>query len=172
MTKPKDIPQKVLDALSYDPDTGIFRWVVDPTSWISAGAIAGTKTPTGHIVIKYSGKNYPASRIAWKKVYGYDPRLEVDHINRNQLDNRICNLRLASGSQNNQNKTTRIDNTSGFPGVSFVRHIRKWKAKINIDGRYHNLGYYKTREAAYKIYKEASLKLHGEFSPFHNPTRE
>lgn len=55
---------------------------------------------------------------------------KVDHINNNKLDNRICNLRLVTTSENNRNRTKSQNTTSKYIGVSKIG--KKWKASIKI----------------------------------------
>src|SRR5262245_55156316 len=73
-----------------------------------------------------------------------DPKIGVDHINRNGLDNRRQNLRLASQAQNLGNTKTRTDNRSGYKGVGFHRQSRLWRARLK--GKL--LGLFKTPEQA------------------------
>ena len=92
-----------------------------------------------------------------------DPR-QGDHKNHNTLDCTDDNLRIATPSQNHQNRGRQINNKSGYKGVSF--HNRKWRATIRIKGEYFHLGYYATAEEAHAAYCEAAKRLHGEFSHF------
>ena len=58
----------------------------------------------------------------------------VDHINRNKIDNRLCNLRWVTSSENNKNYPTPITNTSGFKGVFFDRYC--WRTQWrNFNGK-------------------------------------
>jgi len=88
--------------------------------------------------------------------------IEVDHKNGYGLDNRKENIRICTRSQNNINKGKYKSNISGFKGVSESQ--KKWKAQIQINGKKIDLGRFKTKEIAYKIYCEAAIKYHGEFS--------
>jgi hypothetical protein len=88
--------------------------------------------------------------------------METDHINLNRLDNRRCNLRICTKSQNRKNYSKRSDNTSGFKGVT--KNNRNWRAHINKDGESINLGTFKTKEMATRAYDEAARKYHGEFA--------
>jgi len=92
--------------------------------------------------------------------------MQVDHINRNTLDNRKKNLRLCYQHQNKCNSGKRKTNTSGFKGVYKNRH--RWRAQIQFCGKLHYLGTFDTREAAHAAYCEAALRLHGEFANFGN----
>lgn len=90
---------------------------------------------------------------------------EVDHWSLDTLDNRKENLRIATRSQNNCNRGMRKDNTSGFKGVT--RHRFKsgyWIAQIMHHGKGYNLGHFPTKEQAAQAYREAALRMHGEFA--------
>lgn len=89
---------------------------------------------------------------------------EVDHINGNRLDNRRCNLRLATHEQNMHNARRRKDNSSGFKGVSWKVRDRKWYAAIEISGKRIHLGVFDTAEEAHVAYCGAADRLHGEFA--------
>ena len=91
----------------------------------------------------------------------------IDHINRNTLDNRLCNLRFATRSQNSVNVNSHYNSSSNYLGVS----IDKWSYKTNrfrSQIRYNNkvilLGCYLNEIEAAKAYNEAAIKYHGEFA--------
>ena len=83
--------------------------------------------------------------------------LEVDHINRNKLDNRKENLRVVSHSVNTHN---RKDNA----GVNKPAGRNKWKAIIYVNNERHYLGSFDTEEAARAAYQEAKIN-HGLIPP-------
>ena len=60
---------------------------------------------------------------------------EVDHIDKNSLNNHKSNLRLCTRKQNNQNASIRIDNITGYKGVSFNSLRNKFTAQINVNGK-------------------------------------
>lgn len=70
----------------------------------------------------------------------------VDHINRDTLDNRRENLRLATKSQNGFNSGMRKNNTSGYKGVDFHTTRGQYRARL---GATH-LGWFSTMEEAMK----------------------
>lgn len=81
---------------------------------------------------------------------GHGDKRWVDHINGDRLDNRRENLRVASSRLNSQNRAIINElGTSKYRGVCWVKERSRWKAYTHVNGRAHNLGYYKTeREAA------------------------
>lgn len=92
------------------------------------------------------------------------PDCAVDHINRNPLDNRRSNLRLATLSQNQHNRKLNKNNTSGFKGVSWHPSMKKWVATIRLNYKQYILGYFSDPKDAALAYREAALELHGEFA--------
>lgn len=162
----KDLTYKRLrEALTYDKDTGIFKWRISTGPRMKPGEIAGqTPNTKGYRQIKLDAVKYKAHRLAWFYVYKRWPADQIDHINEDKSDNRICNLREAAQWQNRANTGACKVNTSGFKCVSF-RH-GKWTARISKDGKRINLGCYKTPEKAHKVYVAASKKLHKEFSRY------
>ena len=90
--------------------------------------------------------------------------LFVDHIGGNDTrnDNRHCNLRLATCSQNVVNSVLSKRNTSGIRGVRF--RYNKWYAQITKDGKQIELGAFNTVQEATKARHDAELEYFGEFS--------
>jgi hypothetical protein len=87
-----------------------------------------------------------------------------DHRNHNTLDNRRDNLRIATRTQQQRNKRKNQKNTSGFKGV-YPKNGR-YAAQIKAGGKQIYLGTRDTAEAAHELYREAALRLHGEFAHF------
>jgi hypothetical protein len=68
--------------------------------------------------------------------------MEVDHINRNRLDNRRGNLRFVTPTENKWNMSLRCNNVTGVEGVNWHKQSRKWLVQIRMGGRRHTLGVY------------------------------
>lgn len=122
----------------------------------------GNYLPDGSYVVAlwHKGKNVSLARFLLDAVTG----VEVDHINRNRLDNRKENLRLCSKSQNCCNRAVRKDSTTGYKGVWFNSKTQKYKVEIGIEGKKKALGYFTQLRAAVLAYNTAALKYHGEFA--------
>lgn len=96
---------------------------------------------------------------------------QVDHKNRNKLDCRKGNLRIATNQQNCYNQGTKSTNTSGFKGVYKDRGV--WCSKITIKGVLRSLGYFgQDKEAAAKAYDRAAKENYGEFAVLNFPESE
>lgn len=72
--------------------------------------------------------------------------LEGDHINRDRLDNRRANLRVATRAQNAQNLASRRGGK--IRGVSWHAQHGKWRARVMLDGRENHVGLFDSKSDA------------------------
>lgn len=164
MNKKEMITQEeVKKMLHYDPDSGLFTWLIASARYARTGKRAGCVIGNGYIRIKIRGAEYKAHRLAWLYVYGLFPAMEIDHINGARADNRLANLRLATRSQNAINSGAKPSNTSGFKGCHWNKKDKKWCVQGSSNGKRYSLGRFTTVEAASEAYREFSKKYHGEF---------
>ena len=150
-------------ALSYDPETGLFTWLVTSRNgWV--GKTAGCLKKNRHIAIKLDGKHYQAHRLAWLYMTGVWPDSIIDHEDLDGSNNRWRNLRVATQSQNRCNTLKPLKNNSGFKGVSWYKRTNSWRAQIGIGGRKIALGFFDTPEAAHAAYCKAAAIHHKDFA--------
>lgn len=90
--------------------------------------------------------------------------MQVDHKNGNGLDNRRCNIRFCSKTENQRNKRILKSNTSGYKGVYLDKRTGKWYAQINVCYKKRRLGLFDTKECAALAYNNAAKELFGEFA--------
>lgn len=99
--------------------------------------------------------------------------MHVDHKNGNTLDNRRCNLRVCTHSENqwNRKRSHGATKLKGVTRISDPRAVRKWRATIQKHGRRTTLGmFYTALEAAF-AYDSAAVELFGEFASPNFPER-
>ncbi len=164
---PKPLPPlaELAEVICYDPDTGVFTNRVTRNNCAKAGAVTGCRNQhTGYVVIRFRRQLYLAHRLAWLFVHGVDPgELDVDHINGNQGDNRISNLRLATRRQNLLNSKRAVTNTTGVKGV--VRAKRgKFVGRIRTEHGFRQTKSFSTVEEAALAYSAISKEIAGEFA--------
>jgi hypothetical protein len=123
---------------------------------------------------KSRGVDYIRAEIDGKRIMLHrfimnvtDDNLEVDHENRNTLDNRKENLRIVTRSKNQQNKSKFKTNTSGITGVTWHKVVGKWLVRINVkEGKRVSIGYFDNIEDATITRLEAEIKYYGvDFAP-------
>ena len=145
--------------LEYNPDTGVFTWRVTRGGAARKGDFAGCLNSNGYRIIMVNGRFYRAHRLAWLYTHGVWPCGEADHINNIRDDNRICNIREATRSQNLAN--TRKHKGDLPKGVT--SHRRKFKAQLTVAGKRMFLGMFDTPELAHAAYCEAAQKAFGAY---------
>jgi hypothetical protein len=153
--KPNITQERLKQLLHYNPDTGKFTRL---TKWGSQqiGDELGCKSKFGYRYIGVDGKGYTAYTLAWLYMYGNFPSGDIDHINRNPLDNRKANLRIATPSQNNANQ----DTSRKYKGAYKNAKGTTWSAKLC--GKH--LGNFSTELDAAKAYDAAAIQKYGEFA--------
>jgi hypothetical protein len=171
---PKPLPARdeVIALLDYNPETGIFRWKsMDIRHKRLVGAEAGRLHANGYREIYLGKRLVKAHRLAWPIVHEVDPGDKlIDHINRVRSDNRIANLRLASGKENVANRTPRRTSKSGYRGVHFSAREKRYIAKIRRNGRSDTLGMFSTAAEASATYEKAASEYFGDrLSPLPPP---
>lgn len=160
------VPSRVRELLRYEPETGLFFWLVNRRGHAKSGDVAGCVDSDGYVLVKVCGVLFKAHRLAWWFVHGEMPIGEMDHVNRERADNRIANLRVATRRQNCWNSGGRRTKTGDGPkGVSFDKTRGKYLVRITIDGKLRNIGRFDTVERASEAYREAARRAYGEFAP-------
>jgi hypothetical protein len=97
-------------------------------------------------------------------ILGVGPDQQVDHINGNKLDNRRCNLRLATPQQNGWNRRPNAHTVTGLKGVGWHKRRCKYYARIQYQGMRCHLGFFEDAESAALAYDAAARTLFGAFA--------
>lgn len=95
---------------------------------------------------------------------------QLDHVDRNGLNNQKGNLRPANHSQNAANRLKHDGAfTSGFKGVEWSKAKNRWIARIRFQGKNFYLGHYKIESDAAIAYDWAAKVCFGEFARLNFP---
>lgn len=138
--------QRLKEFLRYDANLGEWTRIKSNSNRCKVGDKVGIIGTWGYRRIKIDGKRYQSARLAWLYMTGEFPEGEIDHIDRNPLNDVWTNLRVVSKSRNQWNKGIRVDNKSGISGVRFDG--KKWRAYIGIKGKDIHLGLFNTFDDA------------------------
>lgn len=146
---------------AYNPVTGSFVWTTSRRGVRPGAVVGGAERKDGYCRAKIDGKRFYVHRLVWLYVHGQWPCGEIDHINGNREDNRLCNLRDVQGRGNQENRRrANKSNNCGVLGVSFSAERSKYAAQIHVNRRRIFLGRYASAEQAHKVYLDAKRRLH------------
>lgn len=114
----------------------------------------------GYGQVRVGDSMYKTHRIIWLWCKGSWPKFEIDHIDKNKMNNRIENLEDVEHKRNQQNREIQSNNTSGYSGVSFHKPAGKYVARIKNSGELTHLGLFNTPEEAFLAYMLGKIKYH------------
>src|ERR1039457_2930911 len=147
-------------ALISDRDWSLVRWF----KWYALKDKNGRWYARSNVPITGSGgqRNIKMHRLILDLLG--KPWIEIDHRNRNGLDNQRSNLRRACRKQNMGNRRKNDNNTSGIKGVHWHKVGGAWCAKIGRLGKRIHLGLFHTKREAAAAYRQAAKEYFGEFA--------
>ena len=151
------ITQKRLkELLTYDQETGVFIWNVNRRGGrAKIGYVAGQHDRKGYLRIGIEGNRYQGHHLAWLYVFGFMPE-QIDHKNEAKGDNRICNLREATTSENTVFSKVNSIIQGRKKGCSFHKCVGKWQSAITRNGKKRWLGCFDSQVDARNAYLNAA----------------
>jgi len=138
--------ERARELFSYDPETGIVTRKITTGPRARKGYTLDT-VDEGYLVVRVDGRKYRVHRLIWFIVTGTWPKYEVDHEDRNKLNNKWKNLRDITATENVQN----VASSQG--GVSFVEKTQSWRATVQCYGKHIYIGGSKDRTVAEYLYE-------------------
>lgn len=144
-------------SFTYDCESGVLTRT-------RTNKLANSMDVQGYLVAFFNGKIYKVHRLIWAIVHGEFPKGQIDHINGNRSDNRLCNLRVVTQQQNSHNKQWDRRNKSGFTGVCWNKKASKWQAAISVNSKTIYIGVFSTPENAHLAYLNAKKVFHSSSS--------
>jgi hypothetical protein len=159
---------RLREVLSFDPETGVFRWKKRLAHRVQIGDVAGycearprKDNRTIYYQIGIDGRLYQAHRLAWLYVHGEWPTGHIDHLNGDGADNRIANLRDCAPVVNYQNRrVARVDSKTGLIGAFKNHKNSKYHSKIRVAGKQVYLGTFDSPEDAHVAFVAAKRMYH------------
>lgn len=168
----------VRSLVDYNPATGLLTWRARSAAMFKSNRTSAedkarawnnrfagepalsTVAVDGYLKGCLVGQHVRAHRVAWLIAHGSEPD-EIDHLNGDRADNRLCNLRSVSCSLNNRNRRRPLTNKSGVVGVCWAPSANAWLAYAH----HTHLGRFRTRAEA-QAAREAALLMNG-YTPRH-----
>jgi len=155
--------QDAIKHFNYNYETGVLKWLVPTAYRVNIGDEAGCINSRGHLQTMINGRFYQVHRIVWLICTGEFPKNNIDHIDKNKLNNKFSNLRDVTQSENCKNQSIRSDNKSGTVGIDKIKS--GWRAQIQVNKTKINLGLFKNKQDATLAREQANIKYN--FHPNH-----
>ena len=118
-------------------------------------------------LVLYARRNFDNIRMHRLIMELIDPNIQIDHMDRDGLNNQRSNLRLATISQNQMNKKGH-SKYSSYKGVTFEPKRNMWRADIQTQSERRRKSF-KTEIEAAKWHDVVAKELHGEFAYLNFP---
>lgn len=147
---------------SFYQENGVLYWNKKSGSKVKKHMRAGTLNK-GYLRVLFSGNRFYNHQIIFFLENGYITK-NIDHKDRDKLNNKPNNLRESTPTQNCANRGKRSNNTSGFKGVSLHKLTNKFQAEIEVSGKRIYLGLFESAELAAIAYNKEAIDKCGEFA--------
>lgn len=118
-------------------------------------------TPKGYVTRSQSFDGKEFRLLLHRVVMSAPAEMQVDHIDRNPLNNQRSNLRLVDNSLNQHNRGISKKNTSGATNVYWDKERSRWRVRSWLNDKSVDLGRYKEYDEAVEVaqrFKEQLLK--------------
>jgi len=109
-------------------------------------------------------KNNYKSILMHRFIMGFPTNKQIDHINKDTLDNRKINLRIVTNAQNQANRWKNKKCSSKYKGVIYLSKINKWYSRICFAKKSYNIGIFNSEEEAGLAYNKKAKELFGEYA--------
>ena len=147
---------RLKELMTYDADTGVFT---RHKSVQRGGKQVGcTPNKDGYFSAGIDGKTYLQHRLAWLYAHGVFPGGHIDHINRVKTDNRLCNLRVVTAFESNQNIPP-VKNDI-YPNVLWISKRNRFRVRMR-SARKEYTRFFKSLEDA----KQCSDEMRKQYKP-------
>lgn len=137
-----------------------FNWFIQK-GYKTNYAVRHTSRATGHKTI-----------YMHREIMNAPGGLQVDHVDRDGLNNQRMNLRLCSNAENHFNQIKQQNRTSQYKGVYLHTRGTRWVARIKVKGKHYHLACFKDEVEAARCYDEAAIKHFGKFARLNFPARK
>jgi len=139
--------------------------------WLNQWKWQYKPTPNTGYAVRSVGPRHKQKRVYMHRIILNPPSgKETDHINSNGLDNRRCNLRACTRSQNHMNRRKKAGCTSQFKGVAWNIYHQQWQASLMVDYKRQHLGLFENEQDAARAYNAAARERFGEFARLNEVT--
>lgn len=149
--RPKGLPAKDLE-----------RWFWSQFEENDDGCLVWTRylNPRGYGQVSWSGRAVLTHRIAWELKNGVIPDgMQLDHACWNHACGNVDHLRVVTNKENNENRSPKIRNRTGFRGITFHVNEGKWSARVTHNYITHYVGFFDGLEDAVVAVMDKRAKL-------------
>ena len=153
---------KLSELLTYNPETGVFKWNVSPTKVVKAGDRAGSVNCEGYVTIGIKRTYYQAHQLAWLYMTGTFIS-EIDHIDGDRTNNTWSNLREVVGNSNRWNRKLNENSTTKVKGVYWNESNKGYTGSVSKNKQRYSRTFKTLEEAEAWVYNKR-IELHSEYA--------
>lgn len=156
-------------AISNESPSGLV-WIKSPRGGQLIGHPVGgisVRKDSNYYIFGLKYQVYYVHRVVYCMYHNLklDSKVKIDHVDGNQLNNSIHNLRITTNSGNSANTSKcKPPKSSKYKGVSYYTRLNRWVSVIRKDGRSTRIGVFDNEVEAAMAYNKRALEVFGEFA--------